>query len=149
LVAVLAVDPGKVTGYVLYEDGKRIEGELPFEDFLAYVAEIITTTSLDAVVCERYIISAQTGKLSQAPWSLETIGVLRFLCNWKSSTSFVLQNVGDAKRFATDERLNHIGWKRPSGAGHARDAQRHLLLYLVNNSLIDKKVFMASTINML
>lgn len=87
-------------------------------------------------MCERFIINARTAKLTQSPWSLEQIGALRFMCK-KFDIEFVLQNAADAKRFATDKRLNDFGWPKPPGAGHARDAQRHLLIFLVNKRLID------------
>jgi hypothetical protein len=138
---VLSVDPGLITGYVMWRNEERDEGELDAQDFLVKASELIEKGEVDVVVCERFVISSQTGKFSQAPWSLEQIGVLRYLCN-KKGIPFVLQNVSDAKRFADDKRLNHIGWKKPKGAGHARDAQRHLLLYLTKNKLIDTKMFL-------
>lgn len=88
------------------------------------------------MVCERYIINARTAKVSQAPWSLEQIGCLRYLCR-RSGVQFHLQNASDAKRFGTEARLNDLGWRRPRGAGHARDAQRHLLVFLTRRGLID------------
>ena len=134
--SVLAVDPGRTTGFVIWRDDARVEKELEASRFLEYVAPLIERGEIDFVVCERFIITTQTAKFSQAPWSLEQIGVLRFLCK-RHDVSFVLQNVSDAKRFGTDDRLNAIGWKRPKGGGHARDAQRHLLLFLVKHDMID------------
>jgi hypothetical protein len=135
--SILAVDPGKTTGYVVWRDGERTtEKELYCEKFCDVAYELIATGQVDVVVCERFIVTAQTGKYTQAPWSLEQIGLLRFLCR-KYEVKFVLQNVSDAKSFATETRLRHLGWNRPQGAGHARDAQRHLLVYLVRNGLID------------
>ena len=133
---VLAVDPGKATGYCIWKDGERIEGELYFDRFLEKAAQLIESGEIDTVVCERFIVSPQTGKFSQATWSLEQIGVLKYLCA-RHDVRFVLQNVSDAKKFADDKRLNSLGWKRPKGDGHARDAQRHMLLFLVNQKLID------------
>lgn len=137
---VLAVDPGKITGYCHIDGDARTEDEVHFSRFLDIASHLIESRGVEAVACERFIISAQTGKFSQATWSLEQIGALRFLCA-QNKIQFVLQNASDAKKFATDKRLNEIGWKRPSGAGHARDAQRHLLLYLANNRLIDPSIF--------
>jgi hypothetical protein len=136
----LAVDPGKTTGYAFWDGEYFSEGELECETFLQFAAKLIEPPGhIDFVCCERYIISAQTGRLSQAPWSLESIGALRFLCV-RGNTEFLLQNASNAKRFGTDERLNHIGWPKPSGAGHARDAQRHLLLFLCNNRILDESL---------
>lgn len=138
-VRVLAVDPGKMTGYVIYQDGKRTEGEAPAEEFVKIAEKLIETKEIDSVVCERFIISSQTGKLSQAAWSLEQIGVLKYLCE-KHGAPFTLQNAADAKLFASEDRLKTLKWSKPKGAGHARDAQRHLLLYLVKNDLIDDRL---------
>ena len=137
---VLAVDPGKITGYCHINGDVRTEDEIHCSRFLEIAAHLVEDCGVEAVACERFIISAQTGKFSQATWSLEQIGALRFLCA-QNEIPFVLQNAADAKRFATDKRLNDIGWKRPPGAGHARDAQRHLLLYMANNQLIDPSIF--------
>jgi hypothetical protein len=134
--SVLSIDPGRKTGYSYWRDGSRIEGELSAERFLDFAHDLIAQSRVDHVACERFIISHQTGKYTQAPWSLEQIGAMRFMCH-RHDVSFTLQNAADAKRFATDERLNAMGWRRPPGDGHARDAQRHLLLFLVKHDLID------------
>lgn len=133
---ILAVDPGKTTGYVIWNPEERREGELYVEAFLDLAWEQISSGRIDTVVCERFVINARTATLTQAPWSLEQIGALRFMCQ-KFDVNFVLQNASEAKKFATDKRLNDYGWPRPQGAGHARDAQRHLLIYLVNHRVID------------
>lgn len=136
---VLSVDPGKMTGYVIWTDGEREEGELSHEPFLDFACDLVEAGGIDVIVCERFIITAQTGKLSQAPWSLEQIGALRFFAH-RHDVAFELQSAADAKRFATEEKLRRAGWARPKGAGHARDAQRHLLVYLVRHGLFDAAV---------
>lgn len=132
---ILAVDPGRKTGYCYWHDGKRTEGERLAATFLKYADDLIENGEVDFVVCERFIITHQTGKYSQAPWSLEQIGALRFLCE-KYGVSFVLQNAADAKRFGSEKNLSALGWKRPRGDGHARDAQRHLLLFIAKHKYI-------------
>lgn len=139
MVCVLSVDPGRTTGYAIWRDGERIEGELEASRFLQKASALIENGEITHVVCERFIVNAQTAKFTQAPWSLEQIGVLRFYCE-KYEIPFTLQNASDAKRFGTEERLNKLMWKRPKGGGHARDAQRHLLLFLVKNDLIDDRL---------
>ena len=67
---ILSVDPGKMTGYVVWTDGEREEGELAHEPFLDFAWDLVKAGDIDVIVCERFIITAQTGKLSQAPWSL-------------------------------------------------------------------------------
>lgn len=132
---ILAVDPGLATGWCLLHDGQRLEGETPSP--LEFIDWAVTQfTSVDHVVCEAFIITARTATLSPAPWSLEIIGALRWLCH-RYGVPFTLQTPTDAKRFATEDKLMKIGWDRPPGAGHARDAQRHMLLFLVRQELID------------
>ena len=58
--SVLSVDPGKKTGYVVWDNGKKVEGELSPENFLAYASKIIESGKIDFVVFERFIISSQT-----------------------------------------------------------------------------------------
>lgn len=136
---ILSVDPGKMTGYVVWTDGEREEGELAHEPFLDFAWDLVKAGDIDVIVCERFIITAQTGKLSQAPWSLEQIGALRFFAH-RLGIPFELQSAADAKRFATEDKLRRAAWARPKGAGHARDAQRHLLVYLVRRNLFDASV---------
>ena len=133
---ILAVDPGKTTGYSIWSAKDRIDGELYVEAFLDFAWDKLEHGNIDVVVCERFVINARTAQLTQAPWSLEQIGALRFMCK-KFDVDFVLQNASDAKKFATDKLLTNYGWPRPPGGGHARDAQRHLLVYLVRHKLID------------
>ena len=132
-----------MTGWVLWTDGTREEGELQAERFLDFAARLIDGGKVDTVVCERYVVTVRTATLTQAPWSLESIGVLRFLCR-RAGIEFHLQNVADAKRFATDQRLNNLGWRKPPGAGHARDAQRHLLIWLVRKGWTDDRLVLTS-----
>jgi hypothetical protein len=56
------------------------------------------------------------------------IGVARFVALRKSA-EFVLQSPADAKRFATDARLDVVEWREP-GQDHFNDACRHLMLFL-------------------
>ena len=131
---ILAVDPGKTTGwaYYRYDMGLADYGEYDFEQFVRWVDR--NKADLDTVVCERYIITGATAVKSQQPEALQVIGFLRGISITEDS-SFILQMPNDAKRFATDERLDEVGWLFPGGKGHSRDAARHLLLYLAKEGL--------------
>lgn len=134
---VLAVDPGKLTGWCwVTADLAHSEGEAAQEPFLDMAWSLIDSGCLDTVVCERYTVTAHTATLTQAPWSLEQIGVLRWMCH-NRGIEFILQAPADAKRLATEETLKGVGWPRPRGAGHARDAQRHMFLWQVRNGWTD------------
>ncbi len=130
---VLAVDPGKTTGYILWEkkSGSIISfGELDFEKFCLAAEGIITAYRRQLqVVAEAFIITMQTAKNTQAPWSLEVIGVLRFVCH-KTGADFKTRSAADAKRFSSDDKLARVGWYT-RGRRHQNDAARHLMLELV------------------
>ena len=134
---ILAVDPGKMTGWALYLDGSITFGETEHFEFVRgaeYWCNIV-----DQVICENFIITAQTAKNSPATWSLRQIGCIEFWC-WKNSVPLKLQNTADAKSFATNERLKNIGWYTRGGGGHANDAARHLLLYCAGKQWYNGKI---------
>jgi len=141
--AVLAIDPGKMTGVVLLEwDGTD---NLPQQKLSVEVDEINFYTTVDiamtgwknyesfAVVCERFTITAQTVRNSQAPYSLEQIGVLKHTCRmWEyKSENIKFQAPVDAKTMFPNDRIKKVGIWHKGGEGHALDATRHALLYLV------------------
>jgi hypothetical protein len=122
---VLAVDPGLKTGWAMLTDaGVFTAGEEHYELFLDRTERWLTShhshgTSV-IVVVERFIITGGTMKKARGDenWSIEQIGVLRYLC----------RKLGhDLEKFAPDARLKIAHWYTP-GRGHANDASRHLLL---------------------
>lgn len=129
---VLAVDPGKKTGLSLWhvDDDRPEVTELSWPEFPAYVEEVTAKYERDlAIACESFTITVQTAKHTQAPWSLEGIGVCRYLAG-KYGCELTLQAPSSAKLFSSDDRLRQLGWWTP-GRGHGNDATRHLLLYVV------------------
>lgn len=141
---VMAVDPGKTTGFALLdlvEKGADIprlaySAELDFEGF-SRAAEECMPRSQDAtnfhVACESFIINAQTVRNSQAPYSLEQIGVLKYIC-WKSGydpSKIAFQAPVNAKNMFPNPRLKELGLWHRGGDGHANDAIRHGLLRMV------------------
>lgn len=130
---IFAVDPGKRTGWALWAPGSTVEsGECEHFDFLRFAQDEVDSNTV--VVCENFLITYATLKKSRQTWSLEQIGALRYWC-WREDAEFVLQTPAEAKGFATDDRLKHLGWWQ-KGQRHANDALRHLLLYAVRESLI-------------
>ena len=131
---ILAVDPGKVTGWAELNATvmKPQAHQLPHFEFLQYAEEAVLWA--DVVVCENYIITMATLKKSRQTWSLEQIGCLRYWCHQKD-VPFVLQSPAEGKQFGTDARLKALNWWHP-GQQHANDALRHLLLYAVRHQLV-------------
>jgi hypothetical protein len=140
---VLSIDPGKASGVAFLswdgtENGPNliIAKEVQPEDFAVAVETILNSykgTDSLTVVCERFTINAQTVRNSQAPYSLEQIGVLKHLCrtNMYDPEKIVFQSPADAKAMFPNEALRKVETWFVGGEGHANDAIRHALLRLV------------------
>lgn len=141
---VLGVDPGKASGIALVSWDPEEEGE---ELGLIYSLEVQPEEFADEikiglgymkneplyVACESFTINAQTAKNSQAPWSLENIGVLKHLCR---EAGYPVENISfqapaNAKSMFPNPTLKTLGTWHRGGEGHANDAIRHALLRLV------------------
>jgi hypothetical protein len=129
---ILGVDPGKKTGVALLDLLLEtcIGWELVDPDYGFKMEELISEYR-PAVVGENFIINAATVKNTQAPWSLEQLGIAKFLAA-KYGCHFEKQAQSSAKRFSTNERLHALGWYTP-GRGHLADAQRQVLLYITKH----------------
>ncbi len=156
---VLAVDPGKLSGIALfkYEGGEPEllhSYEADFDTYadtirgMIYVSREVYADEL-LVACERFTINAQTVKNSQAPYSLEQIGILkqalrdmerhlgmedRFL------PGLAMQAPSDAKNMFPNPALKKLGYWHVGGEGHALDAIRHGLLRLVKAGWAPKRL---------
>jgi hypothetical protein len=142
---ILAVDPGKASGICCFtwESGQepKLEwsGEYQPNEYVQPIREAIGQAFLGGyhldVVCERFTINAQTVRNSQAPYSLEQIGVLKQAMRDAGIDENLLkfQSPADAKRMFTNEAIKKLEYWHKGGAGHALDAIRHGLLYLAKN----------------
>ena len=144
---VLSIDPGKASGVVLLSwnevqevptivIAKEVQPEdfaLPIETMLNFYKGSDLFNQQFSVVCERFTINAQTVRNSQAPYSLEQIGVLKHLCrvNNYDPEKIIFQSPADAKAMFPNEALKKVGTWFVGGEGHANDAIRHALLRLV------------------
>jgi len=83
------------------------------------------------IVCERFIITSETAKKTQAPFSLELIGILKQIMRDAGLpvASLHLQNPSDAKKMFPNPALKKLEYWHRGGAGHALDSMRHGLLY--------------------
>ena len=137
--AVLAVDPGKTSGWASWVNDELQVGESPFLEMGNLAMQWLHQND-GIIVAESFIINAATVRKSQAPWSLEVIGVLRYVCV-RRGLPLVLQTPADAKRFTSDDVLKRLGWYTP-GKGHANDTARHLVLYLARSRDLDLSVLL-------
>jgi hypothetical protein len=149
---VLSVDPGKATGVAFLT---KIDSDSPTlthayetqpEEFADVIRKILTELNGDfsglQVVCEKFTINAQTVRNSQAPYSLEQIGVLKQILQdfGLDRESVIWQMPADAKRMFPNEALKKLQYWHKGGEGHANDAIRHALLRLVKTGWIPKEL---------
>jgi len=144
-IAIIAVDPGKRTGVAVWRQDLGIDmfefevGE--FFDFIHTWVHNLHAQGYDIrIVYEAFIITVNTAKNTQASWSLELIGVLKFLAHrYQLPTTKQAPAVG--KTFGTDGKLRYLGWfrKGKGWSGHANDAARHLATYAAQRGLIFTK----------
>ncbi len=142
---ILSVDPGKASGICLFAfDGESDpemlwSGEYQQNEYAKPIREAIAMSIMDGVkleiVCERFTINAQTVKKTQAPYSLEQIGILKqcMMDIGLDPESIIFQSPADAKAMFTNEKLKRVGYWHRGGEGHALDAIRHALLRLVKS----------------
>lgn len=134
---LIALDPGKSSGLSLI-DITDIEnasvvwsGEYDQFETCKSIEDMLSSDEHEyEVVCESFIITAQTHKKTQSTWSLEILGAVRYFCQ-KYGASFVLQTPQAAKSFSNNDRLRSVGFWHKGGEGHANDSLRHAVLYLV------------------
>jgi hypothetical protein len=142
---ILAVDPGKASGVCLFswdegEEPKMLwSGEYQQHEYAdpirrAFLYARGTNNRLE-VVCERFTINAQTVKNSQAPYSLEQIGILKqiMMDYGRDPYDIYFQSPADAKAMFTNDKIRTLEYWHRGGEGHALDAIRHALLRLVKS----------------
>lgn len=138
---VLAIDPGKMTGMsVTYrvDDEEPVllwSAEVDEEHFAAEVRRWLHEYTDLVIVCEIFIINAQTAKNSQAPYSLELIGVMKQIIQdaGRERMDFTFQKPADAMKLFPNPALKKLEYWHRGGAGHALDSIRHNLLYWMRN----------------
>jgi hypothetical protein len=142
---VLSVDPGKASGIALfsYVDGMDPEllwsGEYQQNEYAKPIREAIGDAIFKAlpieIVCERFTINAQTVKNTQAPYSLEQIGILKqcMMDIGMAPDDIYFQSPADAKAMFDNPKLKKLEYWHKGGEGHALDAIRHGLLRCVKS----------------
>jgi len=136
---ILAVDPGKATGMALFTKQPSQEPvmvwsiEVQQHEYAQPIRQALAQYPDAEVVCERFTINAQTVKNSQAPFSLEQIGILKqcLLDIGRAADDVYFQSPADAKAMFPNPALKKLEYWHKGGEGHAMDAIRHGLLRLV------------------
>lgn len=144
LLYLIACDPGKSSGLSFFSiDSKFTSPNLissAEEDYMGFAPTIrefidwVGDTSRISVVCERFLITTDTGKKKDVNYSLEMIGFLKLIMidyEMSVETDFHLQTPANAKTMFPNPALKALGFWHVGGAGHAMDSIRHGLLRLV------------------
>ena len=134
---LLAIDPGLMTGVCLidlkdYDNPIRVwSAEVTVSQFHDKIEELVAAEDTHVVI-ENFIITEATGKLSEAPWSLELKGAVAFLCYKYGKVMDVQLPV--QKDFADNDKLRSVGFWHVGEAGHANDALRHAMIWIVEHN---------------
>lgn len=141
---VLAVDPGKATGWVMYDVvSEDILCSGTHNDFKTFGRRVERTFFQNkiTVVCEDFKITQETIRKARQYESLYLIGILYHIThnNPRVFNPLVIQS-RNIKSFATDDKLKALGWWTP-GNNHENDAKRHLLAYLWQTKQIEAERF--------
>ena len=147
MTVIIAIDPGKTTGVAMWCDSVGTLGHIltngfsswqaSVDEFHEFLAKCTALTSVGDIhfVAESFIITINTAKNTQAPWSLELIGAFKFLASMWFNQKVTMQAPNIGKTFGTDAKLRHTGWYTRS-APHANDAARHLMTYAASRGLV-------------
>lgn len=141
---VIAFDPGLTTGWAAYdtETAEFRSGQTQFMETGYQLEWELQKAQHDkapiTVIAESFLITVNTAKNTQAPWSLELIGVIRYMTKRNIDAAIILQKPGDAKAFSSDDKLKAMGFYVP-GMKHANDAARHLLLHAAKSGLLTRE----------
>lgn len=136
---VLGIDPGLATGLCLVDWSDRNNPKLIWskEVNIPEFYEIVPSTIEEhkdnlTVVCENFIITVSTAKKSPAPWSLELIGLTRYLC-FINDVKLFTPNPGE-REVSSHPMIRHFDLWHRGGEGHAVQAIRHVFAYMMKNN---------------
>lgn len=129
----LAIDPGYSSGWALFNtlDGTFASGEIEGRGLLyRFIENVMDEGQPVHLIGERFDIGEDTEEMTRQLDALYILGGLDYLAA-KTGITLVIQNRSSAKVFGKDDKLQALGWWFRGGDGHANDAARHLLTYLV------------------
>ena len=143
---IIAIDPGGTTGWATCVLGDKVEDPLwkpkledHFEDCGQLTGDhhyklrqLLSTKNPDVIVRERF--EHRNNEFAQLV-SCEYIGVVK-MWSQQYKRRLVMQGASQAKPWVSTKKLVKLGlWLQPADAwGHAIDARRHLVYYLIFNS---------------
>lgn len=139
---LIGIDPGKVTGLcsINVDEEGILNSVEHFEfDHMAighYMEQVYNDWrkfgNKPIIIIESFTITQATAKNSQAPWSLETIGLVRYF-SAKADIHLEFVNPSSHKSLVTKDLLNLAGLWYPSKGGHANDAASVVMWYTLTS----------------
>lgn len=105
-----------------------------FINDLYYPACNITEPSEICIGWEQYVVTPGNTRHGTAYYSLEVIGMARWIAT-KHDLTILQPQMSAMMAIATDERLKLLGWYK-AGKPHANDAARHLLRYCIKEDAL-------------
>lgn len=136
---LLSIDPGLATGLAFLDitdplNPKKVwTKEVDVIEFYDTVPDCITEFKDNlTVVCENFIITVQTAKKTQSPWSLQLIGIVQYFC-YMNDVELHLPNPS-VREFTSHDMLKKFDLWHTGGAGHAMQALRHAFAYLAQKN---------------
>ena len=136
---LMAIDPGKATGFVVLDitgfpedEPIIIIAEEPDQFTTCYKIHTMLASGDDfEVVIENFTVNKDTSKKAMdRMYSSEIIGVTRYMCELYGH-KMTIQTPSAAKTFVDNDRIRDLGLWVKGGEGHHKDAMRHAILYLV------------------
>lgn len=138
MIHVWGFDPGETTGWChvsvhegevgCFNSGEGSHnniGNMLFDNPALMAA--ITKPEIETIfIIEKFVMNA---KITQSPWSLETTGLIRYFGDYYH-VPLHFQSPSQAKNLIKNEVIQRAGLYVP-GRGHAMDAVRHALYFLI------------------
>jgi hypothetical protein len=137
---VIFFDPGKLTGWARLTDGSVFssgEGEFLATGWKAQACcnnwDDKNDKSASLIGWEQFSIMPQTWMMKGSQYAIEVIGMLRFIA--EDTGAVILPSISrQRKNNVSSELLKAFGWYRPGHGGHANDAARLLVSWLMTSN---------------
>jgi hypothetical protein len=138
---ILAIDPGKTTGFSFAEVTEFIRGEPPEEQGVVSWEKEVNHDELIEEILDVWpthlvgesFVHTQRSNVDYTP--VEYIGIIKWL-GQRHKFELTLQTPSYGKGFFNDDKLKKLGLYT-KGKPHANDATRHRLQYQMKNNWFD------------
>lgn len=137
-LCVLWLDPGKTTGWARLDDDLFHSGEAPFYEAGQVVRSHCTATPGARVGWESFQVTPASYRMLGSHDTIQAIGVIRWLA-LDGGARLLPPASRQAREVTSLAMLRALGWYAP-GKGHANDATRHLVAWLMRSGSLTSDV---------